>query len=280
MFGPSETALHVAKLRAAHQLCEKGSVFRDPYALRVINETPESLIQTEQASHMRRGERLFVSSRSRFAEDSAMQAILRGTTQLVVLGAGYDTFCLRFKPAPGQHLFELDHAETQASKRQAIQSIDAELSPQTHMIAIDFERDTLFDRLGEAGFDENKTTFFFWLGVVPYLREKTVFELLESLRHLHSAEIVFDYGQDPKGYSGLRRERYMHMIDEARAMGEPWLSFFEPSDLAEKLRSLGYSELEDLGVSEIGARYVPSWKLPAGTPGGHIIRAGFGAEES
>ena len=280
MLGPSETALHVARLRAAHQVCEKGSVFADPHALKIIDHTPESIMQTEQASHMRRGERLFVSSRSRFAEDSAMRALLRGASQVVVLGAGYDTFCMRFNPAPGQNLFELDHEDTQASKRKAMQSIGVELSPQSQMVAVDFENDDLFTKLGEAGFDEDKPTFFFWLGVVPYLKEQTVFELLGSLRRLNSAEIVFDYGQDPQGYSGLRRERYQSMIDEAHAMGEPWLSFFEPAVLAEKLRELGFTELEDLGVSEIGARYVPSWKLPPGTPGGHIMRARFEADDA
>jgi methyltransferase (TIGR00027 family) len=275
MFGPSETALHVARLRAAHQLRENGSVFRDSYALSIIGQTPETLLETEQASPLRRGERLFVSSRSRFAEESAMQAILRGTEQLVVLGAGYDTFCLRFKSNSNQILFELDHPETQRSKRKAIENIGATLPQYTHLIEIDFEKDALFEKLQSVGFREDKAAFFFWLGVVPYLKEETVFNLLGSLRRLPDAEIVFDYGQDPNGYSGLRRERYQNMIDEAQNMGEPWLSFFEPQDLASKLRSLGYSEFEDLGVSEIGARYIPSWKLPPGTPGGHIMRARF-----
>ena len=204
-----------------------------------------------------------------------MQAMLRGTEQFVALGAGYDTFCLRFRPTPEQALFELDHPETQRGKHAAIQSIGLELAPQTRLIEIDFERDDLFTRLGEAGFREDKGAFFFWLGVVPYLREDTVFELLRSLRRLPMAEIVFDYGQDPNGYSGLRRERYQNMIDEAQEMGEPWLSFFEPQDLASKLRSIGFEELEDLGVSEIGGRYIPSWKLPPGTPGGHIMRAKY-----
>lgn len=275
MHAPSNTARHVAFLRAAHQIRENGSVFKDPHAFEIIGETPESVLQTEQANPMRGAERLFVSARSRFAEDSASRAIREGAGQIVVLGAGLDTYCLRFTASSEQKLFEVDHPETQEGKRAAIEKMGARLSSDTRFVAVDFEKDDLFLKLHEGGFDDDVSTFFFWLGVVPYLKEETVFELLSSLRRLPSAEIVFDYGQSPEDYSGLRRERYEAMITEARDMGEPWLSFFQPDDLARRLRALGYAELEDLGVSEIGTLYVPSWKLPKGTPGGHIMRASY-----
>lgn len=275
MHAPSNTARHVALLRAAHQICENGSVFKDPYAFDIIGESPESVSQTEQASPMRRAERLFVSARSRFAEDRASTALEEGAGQIVVLGAGFDTYSLRVEPGAGQRHFEIDHPETQRKKRAAIEEAGLRLRADTRLVPVDFEKDELFLQLQEAGFDKNIPTFFFWLGVVPYLKEETVFDMLSSLCDLPWAEIVFDYGQSPEDYSGLRRERYEAMIAEAHAMGEPWLSFFQPDDLNRKLRAIGYTELEDLGVSEIGTLYVPSWRLPKGTPGGHIMRARY-----
>ena len=275
MHAPINTARHVALLRAAHQIRDEASVFSDPYAFDIIGMSVEAVLQTEQASNMRRGERLFVSARSRFAEDSAARAVRNGVRQIVVLGAGYDTYSLRVHLSEGTSLFEVDHAVTQSLKKKVIAEAGASLAAGIHFVAVDFEKDDLFVKLREEGFDQKVSTFFFWLGVVPYLREETVFALLASLRGLPSAEIVFDSGQTPTTYAGHRRERYESMISEARDMGEPWLSFFDHEYLASKLRALNFLEVEDLGICEIGKLYVPTWKVPQGTPGGHIMRARY-----
>jgi methyltransferase (TIGR00027 family) len=280
MHAPINTARHVALLRAAHQIREEASVFDDPYAFDIIGMSPDAVLQTEQASQMRRGERLFVAARSRFAEDRAARAVREGVRQIVILGAGYDTYSLRAQLSDGTRLFEVDHVATQSIKLKAVKETGALLSADIHFVAVDFERDDLFEKLKGEGFDKNMSTFFFWLGVVPYLREETVFALLTSLRRLPSAEIIFDYGQVPGAYSGLRRERYESMITEARDMGEPWLSFFDHEYLAAKLRALEFLEIEDLGVSEIGKLYVPTWKVPQGTPGGHIVRARYSRKDA
>lgn len=39
------------------------------------------------------------------------------------------------------------------------------------------------------------------------------------------------------------------------AAGEPFRLFFEPEQLARKLREIGFSEIEDLGSDEINRRY-------------------------
>ena len=39
------------------------------------------------------------------------------------------------------------------------------------------------------------------------------------------------------------------------ARGEPWLTFFEPTDLGFRLKELGFSQVEDLGPEDANARY-------------------------
>lgn len=53
--------------------------------------------------------RIFIAVRSRFAEDSLAAAVTLGVSQLVVLGAGLDTFAYRSPCGDRLRVFEVDH---------------------------------------------------------------------------------------------------------------------------------------------------------------------------
>ena len=65
--------------------------------------------------------RLFIAARSRFSEDTMANCVSAGVRQVVVLGAGLDTFSLR-NPFAGVHVFEVDYAATQSWKRERIKA--------------------------------------------------------------------------------------------------------------------------------------------------------------
>src|SRR5580658_9443881 len=92
---PSRTAWAAAAHRAAHQLIEDGRVFRDPLALRMLGQSEEEVrSQAQQPGRARM--RLFIALRTRLAEDLLAAAVeAHGVSQLVVLGAGLDTFAYR-----------------------------------------------------------------------------------------------------------------------------------------------------------------------------------------
>ena len=96
---PSRTASRVALRRAAHQLLDTPLVFEDPLALRIIRpETAERL--RADPSDIDRGKlskylRPFLAARSRIAEDTIAGAFGRGCRQVVILGAGLDTYAFR-----------------------------------------------------------------------------------------------------------------------------------------------------------------------------------------
>ena len=110
----SRTAVGAAGHRAAHQVLERGIVFADPLALRILGADADDAIALAKEKPERRPLRLFIAMRSRFAEDSARRAIDEGVRQILALGAGLDTFAYRLQPAEGLRLFELDHPATQA----------------------------------------------------------------------------------------------------------------------------------------------------------------------
>src|SRR5690349_1789222 len=156
---PSRTAWSAARYRAAHQLVEHGAIFQDPFAVRILGVPPDELL----ADAPRRAMRVFIAARHRFAEDALAAAVSRGVRQVVVLGAGLDTFAYR-NSFEGVRVIEVDHPDTQAWKRERLAETGIAIPPPVSYAGVDFEKDTLGDVLKLDG-----PAFFIWLGVVPYL---------------------------------------------------------------------------------------------------------------
>ncbi len=270
---PSRTALGAAAHRAAHQLIEGGRIFADPLAVTILGRPPEAVRDEAIADPTRRSMRLFIAARSRFAEDTLAAAVARGVRQYVVLGAGLDTFAHRNPfEAEGLTVFEVDHPLTQAWKREELARAGL-TSASVVFTGVDFERQTLSQGLAAAGFDVDQPAFFSWLGVIVYLTREAVFETLAfvAARPLGS-EIVFDYGEPVSSYPPAERPVHQARLDRMAALGEPWITRFEPEPLARDLRALGFSLIVDLGPAEIGARFFG--KPGRQGPGGHLMRAG------
>jgi Leucine carboxyl methyltransferase len=118
---PSRTALLVARQRAAHQVLDRGSILNDPFAMKILNEDEEEVLQFANGHPLSSIGRLFTTARSRIAEEALSRAVEEGIKQIVILGAGLDTFALRNPHRARQiRIFEVDHAATQAWKRQRL----------------------------------------------------------------------------------------------------------------------------------------------------------------
>jgi O-methyltransferase involved in polyketide biosynthesis len=127
--------------------------------------------------------------------------------------------------------------------------------------------------LKATGFDSDRPAFFTWLGVVPYLSRETVFATLSIIARLPDAEVVFDYAEPVESYPPARRAGYEALIAGAAALGEPWLSFFIPRELASALSAMGFSKVEDLAPRDIAIRYFGEQDPPQSAPGAHIVCA-------
>ena len=271
---PSRTAWAAAAHRAAHQVLEDGRIFTDPLALRILGKDAEAAIHDAEQHPSRRRMRIFIAVRTRFAEDALAGAIERGVRQLVVLGAGLDTYAYRSTWGDRLRIFEVDHPATQAWKRERLEEAAIAIPGTLTYAPIDFERQTLGEGLTAAGFDRSLQTFFTWLGVVPYLTEGAIFSTLGFISSLpQGAHVVFDYGNPPESLSPDLRAYHEERAARVAEAGEAWLSFFEEDDLHAKLRSLGFTEIEDLGPPQIAARYFPHRAIKSPEKGGHILQA-------
>jgi methyltransferase (TIGR00027 family) len=281
---PSRTALAAAAHRAAHQVLEQGRIFADPLALRILGQPADVIAQAAKAQPARGGMRFFIASRSSIAEAALAEAVeSRDVRQLVVLGAGLDTFAYRNPFGHKLRVFEVDHPATQAWKRRRLREAEIAIPPSLTFAPVDFERDDLFASLASQGFDPARRTFFTWLGVVPYLTKEAVWATLGAIGGAAGgAEVAFDYSDPPASLSAEVRAAQQRRAAAVAALGEPFLSYFEPAELHLKLAAFGFGEIEDFGPHALFERYLalhPPAEPNAGDwrsrpdRGGHVIVA-------
>ncbi|MBY0401779.1 SAM-dependent methyltransferase, partial [Myxococcota bacterium] len=179
--------------------------------------------------------------------------------QLVLLGAGNDSFLLR-RPDLLERLrvFEVDHPDSQREKREKLRALGFEDHPHARFVAVDFEQEGAGPALARSGFDARIPAFFNWLGVVAYLTRDAIHATLRSLRAVSATDsrIVFDY--PIAAHLIVRDEDRVRSAEVSRstaAVGEPRQARHVPEELARDLFALGYAVVEDLSPEAIHARY-------------------------
>jgi methyltransferase (TIGR00027 family) len=270
---PSATAMMAAIQRAEHLLWDDDpKIFQDPLALDLSGIASASALQARfeafqaERSHQTMPEvsersykcaRAGIVVRQRYAEDALDEAVARGVRQYVILGAGLDSFAYRRRDlAALVRVFEVDHPATQQWKRARLRDLHVTLPSHVTFIPLDFEQHHLADGLHAGGHQPDLPTFFSWLGVTHYLTEEAVFTTLRYVASLAAgSEIVFSYFMPEELCHD--EDRPMLTLWKARrsAQGESVLSLFEPSDLAARLRALGFTQVWDIGPEEADARY-------------------------
>ncbi|MCB2185611.1 MAG: class I SAM-dependent methyltransferase [Deltaproteobacteria bacterium] len=253
----SRTALGTACMRAAHQLLDAPPlILEDPLAVRLLGPGAEKHIR-ETAASFREKNRLHLRShvvlRSRFAEDRLARAVSRGVGQYLVLGAGFDTFALRNPAwAAGLRLWEVDHAGTQARKRELIAAAGLSLPAAATLAAVDFERETLAQSLARHGVSKDTPAFFSWLGVTMYLGQEAIVAVLSAVASFPpGSEIVLTFAPPPG-------DQPSHYDQRSAGLGEPWISYFTPEEMTDLLRATGFGQVELLTPDQAKERYYAS----------------------
>ena len=271
---PSRMALMVARQRAAHQLLDHGAILDDPYAVRILGEDEDNILQAFNDHPLRSLGRLFTAARSRIAEDALSKAVERGVRQVVILGAGLDTFALRNPHAARISIFEVDHPATQAWKRQRL--VGAELAPPPWLtfVSVDFEQDDLQQKLSSAGFQRTSVVFFTWLGVVPYLTRDAIDDTLGYIASVPNSEVVFDYAEPPETLSEDVKAYAAARMAQLEKIKEQWVSRIEPAGVAAILRSHGFDDMEDISFQQVVSRFGRDVQgLATGHAGLHVVHA-------
>jgi methyltransferase (TIGR00027 family) len=263
----SRTALGVAYMRAAHQLLDgKPLLFPDPIALALLGPDAPDQIRDSLSRHQTpfwRGMRSHVCLRSRFAEDKLAEAVERGTSRYVLVGAGYDTFAFRQPDwARALKIVEVDHPATQAAKQEMLATAGIALPENLTFLAADFTREALPDMLARLKIQPGDGVYFSWLGVSMYLEQAAVDATLAAMADAaRKVSVCLSFKQPTNG--NITQD--VQFAEAVASVGEPFLSLFTPKEMADKLAAHGFARQDFLTSEKARADYFtpPRRGIPA-----------------
>ncbi|MUM17647.1 MULTISPECIES: SAM-dependent methyltransferase [unclassified Mycobacteroides] len=210
---------------------------------------------------------LFLVLRVRYTDDILEAALNDGVTQVVLLGAGFDTTALRRAVGGPVKIFEVDAPTTQADKRAAAERLQsAEGDDETVWVPCDFEHDVLRERLLANNFDPTRPSLIIWLGVTAYLTQDALDATLADLATLCApgSLVVFDYLDTSvvTGESDSVRARLW--TGAAARFGEPYLTGLTAADADALLAAHGFRCRQHLTTRELLQHYAPTYvsRLP------------------
>ena len=270
----SITALMSAFGRAFHAENEEHPVFADFLAKKLMTEEEYTAVQSyllggapffepeidpaalQPKELLRRLVNVHIAPsplcRAAYTEQALKTAVLTGTKQYVILGAGLDTFAFREPEFLSKHrVFEVDHPLTQADKKERIARAGWTIPDNLAFVPVDFTKDSLAQRLIAAGFDPTTKSFFSWLGVTHYLSAEAIDAMLSALSSLcaDGSTLVFDYPDE--NFFAAPEKRVQNTIMMAKAGGEPMQSAFSYSELEKLLEKHGFLIYELLTPRDI-----------------------------
>lgn len=203
----------------------------------------------------------YMIARTAYFDAHFISALNKKISQIVILGAGYDSRAYRFaKINSGTKIFELDITPTQNYKKKRLKKARIDIPNLLKFVSINFNKDSIKDALEQAGYDHRKKTLFIWEGVSYYLKKEYVDETLDFVRsssHSESA-IVFDYtitlsDQVFEKYYGA--QKFAQTMSEYHG-NEELLFSIDEGEIGSFLEQRDLRVVEHLDNAEIERRYL------------------------
>jgi methyltransferase (TIGR00027 family) len=193
-------------------------------------------------------------ARTRWIDEEAAAA-LETATQLVLLGAGFDTRAYRLAAAARATVFELDYPETSLAKQAILRTAKRSAPEHVRCIGIDFNRQSIAEVLIQAGFDNARPTCFIWEGVTNYLTAESIDGVLRQIWQTAGDNILLLTYIDravldnPERFFGAAR-----LIARLQSYGEPWTFGLHPDEIKPYLAARGFELVKDSGIVEVWLR--------------------------
>jgi methyltransferase (TIGR00027 family) len=202
------------------------------------------------------GTRTSVVARTRLIDDAIADALVEPFEQLVVLGAGFDSRAYRLPRLRGIRVFEVDHPDTQAAKRQALARALHGLPANVCFVATDFTERDLAAAMVAAGYRESARSVILWEGVTNYLTEDAVDTTLRWCARSPTGSLLLftyihpDVLERPSVFVGTKR-----LFAALERFGERFTFGIDPGALRDFLARRGLSLVSDVGAAEYRERY-------------------------
>jgi methyltransferase (TIGR00027 family) len=220
------------------------------------------------------GARTSVIARTRWIDDYVSAALARGVSQIVILGAGFDSRAYRISGSERARFFEVDHPNTSASKIAHIRRIFGALREHVRYVPVNFQSDDLRRALESFGFNPQSGTLLIWEGVSNYLTEETVRKTLTFIASLgEGTTLIFTYVdrrviEAPKQFIGASEVQRLFA-----KLGEPWTFGLCPNSTPQFFRQCGLCLDTDLSAVDYREPYYGTTRPIKGYEFYHLIRA-------
>lgn len=246
---------------------ENERLYSDPYAIRFVNPAILNHMKQNPAEAQKLVDRWnysfpgianVIASRVRCIDDLVVASNQEGITQLVILGAGYDSRTFRI-PEIGNtiRVFEIDQPSIQKRKLEILKAIFTQIPDNVSYIPINLDESSFVSSIEISGFDTTIRTIFVLEGLVMYLMPESVDALLSDIVRCSgkNSRIVFDYypqslieGTHPLPIAENIR---MNMI----SVGEPVLFGIPDNRLVPFMEERGFHQVQDITAADYVSRY-------------------------
>jgi methyltransferase (TIGR00027 family) len=200
----------------------------------------------------------YVIARTKYFDVVFTEALEHCFEQIVIFGAGFDSRAMRFNRSNrGIRILELDAPITQEEKLKAYKSKKLYIPDNLIFVPIDFNKESLVDKIAQAGFITDRKSLFLLEGVSMYLSQDAIentFRFISDVSGTGSL-VVFDYV-----YAGVLRkenkyygERDIYKI--GARVGEEWTFALEEGEVELFLSDYGFSLKDHSGKPELECRY-------------------------
>jgi methyltransferase (TIGR00027 family) len=178
-----------------------------------------------------------------FINEQVKNAIDGGAAQVLVLGAGFDTLCIRLAPEyPSVAFYEIDHPATSQAKAKGVANCG---SPENlQLVAADLANCSLHDALSQAdNWDPSKSSVVVAEGLLQYLDDADVHQLFRKVAECVSlkSRFVFTHAipQERKLLEGI-----------LKLISEPFLSSVSSANLPEYIAACGWQVISGIDDAE------------------------------
>ena len=189
----------------------------------------------------------WVIARTRYIDEVFEKALSGGFTQVLIIGAGFDSRAIRFKTAAsGVKVLELDALPTQEAKLRQYRAREIVVPSNVTFVALDFDRESMARKLMESGLSVGARTLVIAEGVFQYITPEAACDTLKTISDLvgPGSWMVFDYAHA----SVLRGEGDSYgqarMVRGTNRVGESWQFGMDEEDVGPMLAKYSFRLLD------------------------------------
>ncbi|MBN2520743.1 MAG: class I SAM-dependent methyltransferase [Bacteroidales bacterium] len=218
----------------------------------------------------------YVIARTKYIDQVFINAVNNGIQQVVIMGAGFDSRAIRLLNSNRDvKVYETDTFFTMNAKIKQYRKRKIKKPEHDIFIAVDFEKESIWDKLKEYGYNKERKALFILEGLTMYLPEGVIdFTFKEIYNNSAPGSlIVFDHIHG----SVLRCERKYYgeeaIYVRVKKDNEKWVFGIEEGQIEKFLNSYPFSLVEHLDYNELEKKYFKnkSGKIVTRINGTHCI---------